>query len=155
MTSLSTQIERLSTQERAYVYARSKVSSDAKAARDIGLSPSAVSRWDNKDALNDLANQLQADRFVEAEMALRDKMMDAVETVFDIMMAGDKDHTRLRAAEMVIDRTLGPVTNKVSVEVEGLDELAQLAKELGVPLGDLIRANIDAIRGANASTDGE
>lgn len=155
MDTLRTALEQLETNKRAYVFARSKEKSDSKAAQAIGLTPSAVSRWDDKDYLNDLANQLQMNRFVQAEMKLQDKLDSALDRVFNVMDNGDKDNVKLKAAEMVINRVLGPVASKMNIEIEGLEELTALARDSGIPIKDLIRTMIEVMKGADgSSTDG-
>lgn len=102
----------------AYVVARSNGESIALAATRAGISDSSVRRWDNRDELEELAEDLQRNRALIALVVLDGAAEQAAQTLVDALEA-DRARDRLKAADSILDRTLGRAKQRVDVTSGG------------------------------------
>ena len=104
-----------------YVIARSKTTSVRKACDDISISTSTLYGWDDREQLEELANELKVDRYIEVEMKLRNALPDAADIIIDGMYKdkdGQRYSTRFRSACEVMDRGIGKATQKIDQKTE-------------------------------------
>jgi len=125
MSDLPALLKTLTAAQLDFVRVRLQVSSDAEAARTIGVAPGTVTRWKTEGAPIDAIVQLaKVDSVLLAREHLRRLATKAVQ-VLDAEM-DDRRH-RLDAAKDVLDRVGIEAGRKVDVTSKG-DKLA------GVPL---------------------
>ena len=117
MEDLIKQLQELDPNELDYVMARSSCNSVKEACKQIGLSPSTLYGWDNREELEDLATALRLDRHVEVELKLREALPDAVEVVIEGLKER-RYNNKFKAAVEILDRTLGRPTQKIDQKTE-------------------------------------
>ena len=104
-----------------YVIARSKTTSARKACEDVGISTSTLYGWDDREQLEEIANELKVDRYIEVEMKFRNALPKAADIIIDGMdkqKDGQRYSTRFRSACEVMDRGIGKPTQKVDQKTE-------------------------------------
>jgi hypothetical protein len=109
-----------------YVIARSKTTSVRKACSDIDISTSTLYGWDDREDLEQLANELKVDRYLEIEMKLRDALPDAVDVIIDGIYKdrdGKRYSTRFRSACEILDRGIGKPTQQINQNNNGEVEI--------------------------------
>ena len=89
----------------------------------------------------DFAQQLSRELLRRADSEFRKMLIEAVRTHGTVMRVGEKDADRLRAANLVVERTMGKVPDKVIVS-EGRPEWESAVDEFlaGVENGQIERA---------------
>lgn len=103
-----------SVEQRKWVIARIMASSDAGAARAIGIHPTTVCRWQNKEALDAAVSVMLEDPRKQVLAALADAMPKAAR----VKIAGLDSHNealRQNAATDILDRGLGKPTQRQEV----------------------------------------
>lgn len=112
---LRQQLDNLPADQLAYVHERSKTLTAKDAYEAAGISRSKFYDWDAdaRDRLDELANELRANRVVMAEPKLNDAIEKALDVVIELMNTADSDTVRFRAAQEILNRTLGKPTDKV------------------------------------------
>lgn len=133
MEQLRDILEQLDPERRAYVFARSKVNSDAAAYAEIGVSKTTFYRWEDREHLNQLASQLQFNRYIEAERTLQDALPDAINALINLSKSSDSDSVKLGAIKEILERAMGNVTKKVDVTSNG----ESIILKTGMNLDDL------------------
>lgn len=89
-----------------FVAARLSSRSDREAAEAIGIHPTTAAAWPNKKEINALLESIARDATQAAAAMLGQHALDAVTTVLESMQSEDAA-VRLRAAQDVLDRTMG------------------------------------------------
>lgn len=89
-----------------FVAARLVARSDREAAEAIGIHPTTAAAWPNKREINDLLEHIAKDATRAAVALLGQRALEAATTVLESMNSEDAA-VRLRAAQDVLDRTLG------------------------------------------------
>jgi len=105
-------------EQRKWIIARLLLPSDAAAARAIGIHPSTVCRWPEKDELDNAIKALLEDPKTQAMTIL----LDAVPEAARVKVSGLKsrrEQVRQSASSDVLDRILGKPTQKQ--EIAGQD----------------------------------
>jgi hypothetical protein len=125
--SLQETLAGLEAEKGDYVWYRSQCNTDAEAYRDAGVSKSTFYRWEDRDDLNKLADELRAERRAKAEMILERSLVKAAE----IKVKGldsRKEDTRLATASEILDRVLGRATQRQEIAGPGGDALTIVIK---------------------------
>ena len=128
MEDLIKQLQELEPNELDYVMARSSCNSIKEACREIGLSPSTLYGWDNREQLEELAAALRLDRHVEVELKLRQSLPDAVEVVIEGLKERHYSN-KFKAAVEILDRTLGKPTQRIDQKTEHSGEVGLTVDE--------------------------
>ena len=120
MTDLRTELEQLEDRQLAYVVARSKCFKDADALKEIGLSKSTFYKWDasERESLNTLAQRFKHEIAMRVLMKLQDHAEESVDVITGLMKSRN-DNIKLKAAQDVLDRSVGKPTQRQ--EVTGAD----------------------------------
>lgn len=121
MGDLRVDLNNLSSAERAYVLARSKLTKDKAAYEQAGIANSTFYSWpaERRDELNRMAAELQINRALMAEPKLNDAAEEAVDQLLKLMRGAKSEYVKLQAAMAVIERTLGPVQKRMDVTSDG------------------------------------
>ncbi len=118
MTILKTELDQLQDLRLDYVMARSRVSTDAEGYREAGISKASFYSWptDERDRLNQLAQQLKRETATRAMMVLQNAAEDAAKVKVSGLKSRD-ERIKQSAATEIIDRTIGKTEQPVSGEV--------------------------------------
>lgn len=87
-----------------FVRERLAVTSDAEAARRVGLTPNATYNWDNRELVKQAIKLAQADVIKFALVRLKQGAAQAIDVILDEMQNPRGNSNRLRAATEVLDR---------------------------------------------------
>ena len=63
----------------------------------------------------DFATQLSRELLRRADSKLKERLLEALDTITEVMQTGEKDADRLRAATLIVERLLGKVPERVVV----------------------------------------
>jgi hypothetical protein len=124
-----------------WVMRRLTSSTDKEAAEAIGLSPSTVSRWDNKAELNNAVSLLLREPINAAVEMLRGAAVKAAQAIIDTMDTED-EKLKLTAANDLLDRIgMGQPETEINIKFDldqwkserqkRLDAIAQLPEVEG------------------------
>ena len=121
MGDLRVDLNTLTSAERAYVLARSKVTKDKTAYEQVGISNSTFYDWspERRKELNRMAGEIQTNRALMAEPLLNEAAEEAVQQLLKLMRGAKSEYVKLQAAMAVIERTLGPVQKRMDVTSDG------------------------------------
>lgn len=120
MDDLQTVLAKLEDNRLDYVRARSLVNSDAQAYKDAGIAKAVFYRWpaEERDKLNEIAQQLKRATVARAIMALQ----DAAEEAARVKVAGLKsrdERVRQSAASEILDRNIGKPSQGIDLTTGG------------------------------------
>ena len=120
MDDLQTVLSQLEDQRLDYVRARSLVNSDAQGYKDAGIAKALFYRWppEERERLNELAQQLKRATVARALMALQ----DAAEEAARVKIAGLKsrdERVKQAAATEILDRNIGKPSQGIDVTSGG------------------------------------
>jgi hypothetical protein len=120
MNDLRTELNNLDEREFAYVIARSKVNSDNKAIKEIGISSSTFYNWEEsrREKLNELAQRFKRETGMRVLMIMQDNAERAAKTVTNLMDSRN-ENVKFKASQEVLDRSVGKPAQ--SLEVSGKD----------------------------------
>jgi hypothetical protein len=109
-------------EQRKWVIARLKLTTDAAAARVAGVHPATVCRWPNKAELDAKVKELLNHPLEQAMTILTDAVPDAARVKVDGLKSRD-ERIRQAAASEILDRELGGTVQKIEavVKVVGFD----------------------------------
>lgn len=140
-----------------FVAARLQTKTDRQAAAEVGIDPATVSRWPNRRAIKELILLLRQDAAAGAVALLEQRSLNAAMTIVASMDSPDPA-VRLRAAQDVLDRTLGKALQRsemsgaISVREE-TDDLSD--EEIDRRIGSMARAALAAFGEAAGMEDVE
>jgi hydroxypyruvate isomerase len=120
LDNLQTVLGQLEDKRLDYVRARSMVNSDSQACKDAGIARATYYTWpqDERDQLNELAQQLKRATVARAIMALQ----AAAEEAAQVKIAGLKsrdERLKQSAATEILDRNIGKPKQAVDVTTGG------------------------------------
>jgi hypothetical protein len=124
-----------SVEQRKWVMARLLTTSDAEAARAVGVHPATVCRWPNKSALDAAVDALLTDTALQAINMLAEAAPEAAAAKVAALRS-HRDTVRQAAATEILDRTLGKAKQVQETTLTGALRLdhtfdAALAKVYG------------------------
>ena len=104
----------------AYVFERSKATSNRQALKNAGMPESTFYSWpkETQDKLNEYAQKLKRNRLLAAEMVLIENAEKAARTITE-QLESDHESIAQRAAQDVLDRTAGRPQQKMDVTSGG------------------------------------
>jgi hypothetical protein len=110
----------LEDREIDYVLARSQMVSDTVAAQTAGISKATFYRWpaERRAHLNELAQRLKRNTALRAVMRLSEAAERAAERIVELT-ENRNPNVALRAAQDVLDRTIGKPTQRQEVTGAG------------------------------------
>lgn len=116
MDNLRTELDQLEDARLAYVLARSKVNSDRQGYMDAGIAKASFYTWtsDEREKLNNLAQQLKRETATRAIMVLQDATEDAALVKAAGLKSRD-ERVKQAAATEILDRTIGKTTTTVAL----------------------------------------
>jgi len=117
-TEVNALLDGINIEQRKWVLARLLVTSDAKAAREVGIDPATVSRWPNKAELTKIVEALLADPIQRAVEELREALPEASRIKREGLKSRN-EIVRQDVASEILDRVLGKPTQRQ--EVTGAD----------------------------------
>lgn len=103
-------------EQRKWIIARLSATTDAAAARAVGVHPSTVCRWKNKAALDEAVDQLLQAPKEQALILITEAVPDAARIKIGALRSR-RDQTRQAGATEILDRVLGKA--KQSSEISG------------------------------------
>ena len=121
VTELRVELDRLDEKQLAYVIARSKCVSDAKAIEDSGVSRSTVYRaWDEatRAKLNELAQRFKRETAAQVLMVMQENAITAAEAIAGLIKSRN-ENVKLKASQDILDRVVGRASQPV--ELTGKD----------------------------------
>lgn len=120
-------------EQRKWIVARLLSTSDAAAARAVGVHPSTVCKWPEKDELDRTVEALLADPMAQALTMILDAVPEAARVKIDGLRSR-KENVRQSSASEILDRVIGRPRQKM---------------EHSGPEGEAIRISIGGIDLAN------
>jgi len=131
VTELRTELDRLDEKQLAYVIARSKCVSDAKAIEDSGIPRSTFYRvWDEttRARLNGLAQRFKRETAAQVLLVMQESAVTAAEAIVGLVKSRN-ENIKLKAAQDVLDRVGGKATQPLeltgAIEVDDARESIQ------------------------------
>lgn len=131
---IRTILENLDGTRLSYVYARSKSKTAAEAYNEVGISKSAYYKWEDRERLEELANELRRNRVLMAEPKLQEAIEEAVDVLIKLLHAKD-ERVQFQAARTIIEREMGLAPTRMditsggkpvqSATIEGMTKLFQ------------------------------
>jgi hypothetical protein len=120
-TEFSTLWERMSDNQRKFCVARSsQYSSDAAAAKSVGISPSTCRNWGNRKEIDRVVYLMVSNQRDAAMAILESAVPRAIEVLLEVVEDPKTPRTRLAAVMDVLDRTLGrPIQRVAPVTPDG------------------------------------
>lgn len=120
MDELQTLLDQLQDKRLDYVMARSRVSSDRQAYTDAGISRQTFYCWptEEREMLNDIAQQLKRARALRALQILQDAAEEAAMVKVEGLRSRN-ERVKQDVATEILDRNLGKPNQPVSSEVSG------------------------------------
>lgn len=121
MSDLKAELQKLDERRQAYVIARSKVNSDAQALKECGISSSTFYGWDKaeRDHLNELARIFKTEISYKVILKLKENAEQAADTIAELMQKSRNDNVKIKAAQDILDRTMGKAAQSVDVTSGG------------------------------------
>lgn len=107
-----------SVEQRKWVMARILATSDAEAARAVGVHPATVCRWPNKPELDAVVDDLLMDTAKQALNIILDAVPEAA-AVKVAALKSRKENIKQSAASEILDRALGKSVQRQDVSVSG------------------------------------
>jgi hypothetical protein len=119
LDNLRTELDQLEDARLAYVMARSKVNSDRQGYLDAGIAKATFYLWpsEQREKLNELAQQLKRETATRALMVLQDATEDAALVKAAGLKSRD-ERVKQAAATEILDRTIGKALTTVDVNVK-------------------------------------
>lgn len=120
MDDLRTILDNLEDKRLDYVIARARCHSDIDALRESGIGKSAFYQWprEERDHLNDIAQQVKRETATIALMKLTDAAVRAAEVKI-AGLSSHNEHVKQDVATEILDRTIGKPTQKTDVTSNG------------------------------------
>ena len=112
MDDLRTILDQLEDAKLDYVYERSKTKTDAQGIRAAGVSRSTFYKWEDREKLNELAQDLKRRRKMLAEIVIEDAAEEAALVKVEGLRSR-KEHIKQDAASEILDRTIGKPSQQV------------------------------------------
>ena len=114
-------LEGLEERQLDYVIERSKVHTDKEGFENAEIGKSTFYKWtqEERDELNALALRLKRENAVLAELVFQGYLEQAAKNVVKIADKGRSESVKLKANEVVLERGMGKVSQKVEQEVSG------------------------------------
>lgn len=117
-TEVNALLDGLNIEQRKWVLARLLVTSDAKAAREVGIDPATVSRWPNKAELTQIVETLLSDPIRRVVEELREALPEASRVKREGLKSRNEG-IRQDAASEIFDRVLGKPMQPTEVSGKG------------------------------------
>jgi hypothetical protein len=120
MDTIQTLLDQLEDKRLDYVMARSRVSSDRQAYLDAGISRQTFYGWptEERERLNDIAQQLKRAGAVRALMILHDAAEEAAQVKVEGLRSRN-ERVKQDVATEILDRNLGKPNQPVSQDISG------------------------------------
>ena len=112
------QLTGCSVEQRKWVMARLLTTSDAKAARAVGVDPATVCRWPNKADLDAAVDALLMDTAMQAVNMLLDAAPEAA-AVKVAALKSRNENIKQAAASEILDRAIGKAVQRQDVNLGG------------------------------------
>lgn len=111
-------LDKLEGKRLSFVYARSKSTTLTEALKEAGISKSTFYEWEDRERLEDLADELRRNRVLMAEPKLHEAIEQAVDVLIALLGAKD-ERVQLQAVRTIMERVMGPVAAKVDMTSGG------------------------------------
>lgn len=120
MDQIKTLLEHLEDKKLSYVMARARTDNDTSAMREAGVSRGCFYSWpeEERNNLNNIAQQVKRETATIALMKLQSAAVKAAEVKIAALDSRN-DSIKQHAATEILDRTVGPSTQKVDITSGG------------------------------------
>jgi hypothetical protein len=131
----SKQMNGFTTKQWQYIAARLISKTDAEASKRIGLTPSTVSAWQEKQAINDWLADVRVNHAAGVIASLDAYALQASARLAKLMASQD-EAIALRASLAIIDHTIGKPKQKLTAVNEAGTTQKVLVIDYGMTLDD-------------------
>lgn len=108
-------MEQLSSTQQQYIMARMQTSTKDAAARAVGMAPSSIYNWKDRDLIERIVAHLQLRPILAAQVIIQDSLPDAAQTTVD-MLASQDEKVALTAASDLLDR--GGISKRPNIKLD-------------------------------------
>ena len=108
-------MEQLSDTQQQYIMARMQTSTKDAAARVVGMAPSSIYNWKNRDLIERIVAHLQLRPILAAQTIIQNSLPEAAQTTVD-MLASQDEKVALAAAGDLLDR--GGLSRKPNIKID-------------------------------------
>lgn len=126
-------LEGLSSQEMAFVMARSQVNSDAKAYRSAKIPKGSFYTWptERREYLGELADKVRLNRWLSVEMKLRAAYEPVMDELIRMARSQKDSAQKFKAMERILDEIRGRPSQRVQVGGGMEDIVIRIVREDG------------------------
>lgn len=108
-------MESLSDTQQQYIMARLQCQTKDAAARAVGMAPSSIYNWKDRDLIEKIVAHLQLRPILAAQTIIQNSLPDAAQTTVD-MLASQDEKVALTAAGDLLDR--GGLSRKPNIKID-------------------------------------